>query len=49
MGKIQQRYGIAKEEADKEVKTWASKKVNEPENFESEEKRLAAFRLKTDV
>jgi uncharacterized protein YjbJ (UPF0337 family) len=29
VGKIQERYGIAKEEADKQVKTWESMKVNE--------------------
>ena len=30
VGKIQERYGIAKEEADKQVKTWESMKVNVP-------------------
>jgi uncharacterized protein YjbJ (UPF0337 family) len=42
VGKIQERYGIAKEEADKQVKTWESMKVvNEPEDVQSEEKRKA--------
>jgi uncharacterized protein YjbJ (UPF0337 family) len=40
VGKLQERYGIAKEEADKQVKTWESMKVNEPE--EVEEKRKAS-------
>jgi uncharacterized protein YjbJ (UPF0337 family) len=42
VGKIQERYGIAKEEADQQVKTWESMKVNEPEDFESQEKRKAS-------
>jgi uncharacterized protein YjbJ (UPF0337 family) len=44
LGKIQERYGIAKEEADKQVKTWESMRVNEPENVRSrsEEKRRAS-------
>jgi uncharacterized protein YjbJ (UPF0337 family) len=43
VGKVQERYGIAKEEADGQVKTWESMKVNEPEGFESsEEKRKAS-------
>jgi uncharacterized protein YjbJ (UPF0337 family) len=42
VGKIQERYGIEKEEADKQVKTWESMKVSEPEEFESEEKRKAS-------
>jgi uncharacterized protein YjbJ (UPF0337 family) len=42
VGKIQERYGIAKEEADKQVKTWESRKVSEPEDFQSEEKRKAS-------
>jgi uncharacterized protein YjbJ (UPF0337 family) len=42
VGKIQERYGIEKEEADKQVTTWESMKVNEPEEFESEEKRKAS-------
>jgi uncharacterized protein YjbJ (UPF0337 family) len=42
VGKIQERYGIAKEEADKQVKTWESMKVNESEDVGSEEKRKAS-------
>jgi uncharacterized protein YjbJ (UPF0337 family) len=42
VGKIQERYGIAKEEADKQVKTWESMKVNEPEDVRSEEERKAS-------
>jgi uncharacterized protein YjbJ (UPF0337 family) len=42
VGKIQERYGIAKEEADKQVKTWESTRVNETKDFESEEKRKAS-------
>jgi uncharacterized protein YjbJ (UPF0337 family) len=42
VGKIQERYGIAKEEADKQVKTWESMKVNEPEDVQPEEKRKAS-------
>jgi uncharacterized protein YjbJ (UPF0337 family) len=43
VGKIQERYGVAKEEADKQVKTWESMKVNKTEGFESsEEKRKAS-------
>ena len=43
VGKIQERYGIAKEETDKQVKTWEAMKVNEPEDFESQEKRKASL------
>lgn len=43
VGKVQERYGIAKEEADKQVKTWESMKVNESaEGIPSEEKRKAS-------
>lgn len=42
VGKIQERYGIAKEEAEKQVKTWESMKVNEPADARSEEKRKAS-------
>ena len=42
VGKIQERYGIAKEEADEQVKTWESMKVNESEDVRSEEKRKAS-------
>jgi len=42
VGKIQERYGVAKEEADKQVKTWESMKVNKLEGVESEEKRKAS-------
>lgn len=43
VGKIQEKYGIAKEEADTQVKTWESMKVNEPEaDVQSEEKRKAS-------
>jgi uncharacterized protein YjbJ (UPF0337 family) len=45
VGKIQERYGIAKEEAEKQVKTWESMKTNEPEDIQdiqSEEKRKAS-------
>ena len=42
VGKIQEKYGIAKEEADKQVKTWESMKVNErEERGRPEEKRKA--------
>jgi uncharacterized protein YjbJ (UPF0337 family) len=37
VGKIQERYGIAKEEPDKQVKTWESMKANEAEDVGSEE------------
>jgi uncharacterized protein YjbJ (UPF0337 family) len=42
VGKIQERYGIAKEEADKQVKTWESMKVNESEEVGSEQRRKAS-------
>jgi uncharacterized protein YjbJ (UPF0337 family) len=42
VGKIQERYGIAKEEADKQVKTWESMKVNETEDVQPQEKRKAS-------
>jgi uncharacterized protein YjbJ (UPF0337 family) len=42
VGKIQERYGIAKEEADSQVETWESMKVNEPQEIRSEEKRKAS-------
>jgi hypothetical protein len=42
VGKIQERYGIAKEEADKQVKSWESMKVNESDDLQSEEKRKAS-------
>ena len=42
VGKIQERYGIAKEEADKQVKTWESMKVNKSEDVGLEEKRKAS-------
>jgi uncharacterized protein YjbJ (UPF0337 family) len=42
VGKIQERYGIAKEEADKQVKTWESMKVNESEDVGSEQRRKAS-------
>ena len=42
MGKIQERYGIAKEEADKQVKTWEAMKVNETEDVQPQEKRKAS-------
>jgi len=42
VGKIQERYGIAKEEADKQVKTWESMKANEPDDVQAEEKRRAS-------
>jgi uncharacterized protein YjbJ (UPF0337 family) len=42
VGRIQERYGIAKEEADKQVKTWESTKVNEPDHVRSEEMRKAS-------
>jgi len=42
VGKIQERYGIAKEEADKQVKTWESMKANEPDDVQAEEKRKAS-------
>ena len=43
VGKIQEKYGIAKEEADAQVKTWESMKVNErEEDVQSEEKRKAS-------
>jgi uncharacterized protein YjbJ (UPF0337 family) len=42
VGKIQERYGIAKEEADKQVKTWESTQVKEPEDVRAQEKRKAS-------
>lgn len=43
VGKIQEKYGIAKKEADAQVKTWESMKVNErEEDIQSEEKRKAS-------
>jgi uncharacterized protein YjbJ (UPF0337 family) len=42
VGKIQERYGIAKEEADKQVKTWESMKVSESEDVGSEQRRKAS-------
>jgi uncharacterized protein YjbJ (UPF0337 family) len=43
VGKIQEKYGIAKEEADQQVKTWESMKMNERlEDVQSEEKRKAS-------
>jgi uncharacterized protein YjbJ (UPF0337 family) len=42
VGKIQERYGIAKEEADKRVKTWESTRVDEPGDVRPEEKRRAS-------
>lgn len=42
VGKIQERYGIAKQEADKQVKTWESMKVNESEDVGSEQRRKAS-------
>jgi uncharacterized protein YjbJ (UPF0337 family) len=42
VGKIQERYSIAKEEADKQVKTWESTQVNEPEDVQAQEKRKAS-------
>ena len=42
VGKIQERYGIAKEEAEEQVKTWDAMKVNEPEGVRSEEKRRSS-------
>jgi uncharacterized protein YjbJ (UPF0337 family) len=42
VAKIQERYGIAKEEAEGQVKTWESMKVNEPEDVRSEEERKAS-------
>jgi uncharacterized protein YjbJ (UPF0337 family) len=42
VAKIQERYGIAKEEAERQVKTWESMKVNEPEDVRSEEERKAS-------
>jgi len=42
VGKIQERYGIAKEEAEKQVNTWESTKANEPDNVRSEEERKAS-------
>jgi uncharacterized protein YjbJ (UPF0337 family) len=42
VGKIQERYGIAKEEADQQVKTWESTRIDEPEEVRSEEKRRAS-------
>ena len=42
VGKIQERYGIAKEEADRQVKTWEATKATEPENVGSEERRKAS-------
>jgi uncharacterized protein YjbJ (UPF0337 family) len=42
LGKIQERYGIAKEEADKQVKTWESTRLDETKDLESEQKRKAS-------
>jgi uncharacterized protein YjbJ (UPF0337 family) len=43
VGKIQERYGIAEEVADMQVKTWESMRVNEPEQgVRPEEKRKAS-------
>ena len=42
LGKIQERYGIAKEEADKQVKTWESTRVDEPNDVRLEDKRKAS-------
>jgi uncharacterized protein YjbJ (UPF0337 family) len=42
VGKLQERYGIEKEEADRQVKTWESMKVNESEEVQAEEKRKAS-------
>jgi hypothetical protein len=42
VGKIKERYGIAREEAEEQVKTWESMKVNEPEDVRSEELRKAS-------
>ena len=42
VGKIQERYGIAKEEADKQVRTWESMKANETEDVQPQEKRKAS-------
>ena len=41
VGKIQERYGIAKEEADKQVKTWESMKANEPDNVQAERRKAS--------
>ena len=42
VGKIQERYGIAKGEADKQVKTWESMKTSEPDDVHAEERRKAS-------
>ena len=42
VGKIQERYGIAKAEADKQVKTWESTKATEPEDVRPIEERRKA-------
>jgi uncharacterized protein YjbJ (UPF0337 family) len=42
VSRIQERYGIAKEDADKQVKTWESTKVNQPDDVRSEEMRKAS-------
>ena len=42
VGKIQERYGIAKEEADKQVKTWEPMKTNEPDDVQAEERLKAS-------
>jgi hypothetical protein len=43
VGKIQEKYGIAKAEADQKVKAWESMKVNEPaEDVQSEQKQKAS-------
>jgi uncharacterized protein YjbJ (UPF0337 family) len=42
VGRIQERYGIAKDEADRQVKTWESMKVNELEDVQSVERRKAS-------
>ena len=42
VGKIQERYGIAKEEADKQVKTWESMKTNEPDDVQAEDRPKAS-------
>jgi uncharacterized protein YjbJ (UPF0337 family) len=42
VGKIQERYGIAIEEADKQVKTWESTQADEPKDVQAQEKRKAS-------
>jgi uncharacterized protein YjbJ (UPF0337 family) len=42
VGKIEERYRIAKEEADKQVKTWESTRVYESEAVQTQEKRKAS-------